>query len=57
MDNVTGDNHDGFRLRNLDCDCRNLLDEETKFATREDAMASAKQAMLDYIQYLNASDY
>lgn len=52
MDSVTGDNPDGFRLRNTDQ--RGLFDEEARFATREAAMASAKRAMLDYLDYLNS---
>ncbi len=52
LDNVTGDHPDGWRLRNTDQ--RGLFDEETRFATREDAMASAKQAMLDYLAYSNS---
>jgi hypothetical protein len=52
MDNVTGDHPDGWRLRNTDQ--RGLFDEEARFATRDAALASAKQAMLDYLAYRNA---
>jgi len=56
MDNVTGDHPDGWRLRHLDGDCRGLFDEDSRFATRDAALASAKQAMLDYLAYLNHAE-
>ena len=54
MDNITGDNHDGFRLRHNDGESHYLFDEERKYNTFEDALAAAKQAKLDYIAYLNS---
>ena len=53
MDNVTGDHFAGYVLREVDS--RGLFGD-TVFATREAAMSSAKQAMLDYLQYLNNSE-
>ncbi len=52
MDSVTGDHHDGWCLRGVDQ--RGLFNEEARFATREAAIASAKQAMIDYLTYLNS---
>jgi len=53
-DNVTGDHFAGYALREVDS--RGLFDEGTVFTTREAAMASAKQAMLDYLNYLNNAE-
>ena len=53
-DNVTGDYFAGYALREVDS--RGLFDETTVFTTREAAIASAKQAMIDYLQYLNAEE-
>jgi hypothetical protein len=52
MDNITGDYHDGFRLRHNDGEARILFDEERKYATLEAACAAAKHAYLDFLVYL-----
>jgi hypothetical protein len=52
MDNVTGDHHDGFRVRHNEGEACILFNEEAKFATLEDALAHAKRAYLDYLDYL-----
>jgi len=52
MDNVTGDYHDGFRLRHNEGEAHILFDEDRKYATLEDACAAAKHAFLDFLVYL-----
>jgi hypothetical protein len=57
MDNITGDNHDGWRVRHNDGEAHILFNEEAKFATRDAALAHAKRAYLDYLIYLENSDH
>ena len=52
MDNVTGDYHDGFRLRHNDGESHILFDENQKFDTFEAALAAAKRDFLYYLSYL-----
>jgi hypothetical protein len=52
MDNITGNTHDGWRLRHNEGESHILFDEERKYDSFESALAAAKQAYLDYLDYL-----
>lgn len=56
MDDITGDYHDGWRVRHNEGEAHIIFNEEAKFSTREAALAHAKRAYLDYLDYLESDD-